>query len=441
MQKYRFTLIGCCMAVMILTANACEQSGEKAEKPAVNTTTTRLAVIPDDYKAGEIVFSPDGRRVAYTAKKDGKSFVVADNKVGKPYEGVADLVFSPDSGKIAYRALISEEKMCIVADGREGAWYRNLGQPVFSPDGRSTGYEAMKGEKYLMVTGDRESPAFDMTYAPPLFSPDSTRIAYIEQHYDAGKNNVILCNADMTGRKRGKDYDLLRGITQSSSRSLLAYIAKKNKKHVAVIVDFSGKKFEEKEGSPYDDISAITLSPDGKHAAYIAKRSGKLFLVLDGTEQSYPADDVATQPLFSPNGKRSASVGIFGIQRSIVLDGKAGRRYDEIGRPVFSPDGRRIAYPAKKGQAWLMVVGQKEGTAAYDMIVTPQFSSDGSHLVYRARKDGKRFVVLADKDGRTVQEHPAYEMVWQPVFTPDEKSVAYGVKSGRELWWKVEPLK
>jgi hypothetical protein len=42
--------------------------------------------------------------------------------------------------------------------------------------------------------------------------------------------------------------------------------------------------------------------------------------------------------------------------------------------------------------------------------------------------------------GRTIREHPHYEAVWDVVFSPDGKSVGYGVKIGQELWWKVEEL-
>jgi len=39
-----------------------------------------------------------------------------------------------------------------------------------------------------------------------------------------------------------------------------------------------------------------------------------------------------------------------------------------------------------------------------------------------------------------IRRHPSYEMVFPVVFTADGKSVAYGVKDGRKLIWKVEKL-
>lgn len=73
--------------------------------------------------------------------------------------------------------------------------------------------------------------------------------------------------------------------------------------------------------------------------------------------------------------------------------------------------------------------------------VGPQFSPDGARQIYRARKDGKRFVVVADANGTTIDQQPDYDMGWQPVITTDGKSIAYCVKIGKELWWKVEPVK
>jgi hypothetical protein len=100
-------------------------------------------------------------------------------------------------------------------------------------------------------------------------------------------------------------------------------------------------------------------------------------------------------------------------------------------------DGPTYAYVAPKGAGWVIVVGGKEGPE-FDRVVSPLFSPDGRYVVYRARKDGRRFVVVADLDGRTIRQHPSYEQVFAVRFTAEGKSIAYGVKDGRRLAWKVE---
>ncbi len=48
--------------------------------------------------------------------------------------------------------------------------------------------------------------------------------------------------------------------------------------------------------------------------------------------------------------------------------------------------------------------------------------------------------MVADANGKTISQHPAYEQVFPVTFTSDGKSVAYGVKDGQKLIWKVEKL-
>jgi len=54
---------------------------------------------------------------------------------------------------------------------------------------------------------------------------------------------------------------------------------------------------------------------------------------------------------FSPDGKRIAYAARDGDKWFVVVDGKEGNRYDDILKytPVFSPDSKRVAYAAKEG--------------------------------------------------------------------------------------------
>lgn len=61
----------------------------------------------------------------------------------------------------------------------------------------------------------------------------------------------------------------------------------------------------------------------------------------------------------------------------MVVDGKAGTEYDDIpSPPIFSPDGKRVAYAAKNGEKWLVVVDGHAGEE-YDLAGTMQL--DKSH--------------------------------------------------------------
>jgi hypothetical protein len=60
----------------------------------------------------------------------------------------------------------------------------------------------------------------------------------------------------------------------------------------------------------------------------------------------------------STDGKRVAQVG---YKQFLILDGKvSGKEYENIGTPVFSPNGKRIAYPAESSGKQFVVIDGKE---------------------------------------------------------------------------------
>jgi Tol biopolymer transport system component len=144
--------------------------------------------------------------------------------------------------------------------------------------------------------------------------------------------------------------------------------------------------------------------------------------------------DIVDLPVFSPDGRHVA----WSAQRDekkqkwcVVVDGVAGAEYDQINtqislrdsyNPVFSPDGKHVVYSAKKDTKWTMVVDNQEG-AEYDAIGDLIFSPDGKHLAYVA--DG-RLVVL---DG--LEEGNYGRVAVDPVFSPDSRHLAYLASTGR----------
>jgi hypothetical protein len=100
----------------------------------------------------------------------------------------------------------------------------------------------------------------------------------------------------------------------------------------------------------------------------------------------------------SPDGKRVAYGARVGNKWFVVVDGKEKKQYDGIGKGslIFSPDGKRVAYGAEVGDKWFVVVDGKE-EKQYD---DPLFwaggrivfdSPDGLH--YLAREGSKIYLV------------------------------------------------
>jgi hypothetical protein len=198
-----------------------------------------------------------------------------------------------------------------------------------------------------------------------------------------------------------------------------------------------------KRGSMQDDVYRLTFGPDGSAFAYVSWRSGSSFIVLNDKEASLPPGGMVAPPAIRPDGQAVGALvaadGAVRLRQFFVQGGQSEATYDEGEGLVYDGDGRSLAFAARKGASWLLVVNGREGPP-FDRVVTPVFSPDGKRVVYRARKDGKRFVVVADTRGKTIRQHPAYEQVFPVLFTADGKSVAYGVKDGPQLAWKVEGL-
>jgi Tol biopolymer transport system component/lysophospholipase L1-like esterase len=162
-------------------------------------------------------------------------------------------------------------------------------------------------------------------------------------------------------------------------------------------------------------------------------------------------DEFGAIPSFSPDGQSLAyagwsvdrATGKFTTPRIVVADltTKAKRALtdgrSEAWRPVFSPDGRSIAYIAKVGAQFDLFV-QDLGTGRVRRLTDtpfdewdPQFSPDGSRLVFAARASGNWDLFLVSlPSGERTQVTFTRGDEWDPVFSPDGGSIAYGGEYG-----------
>jgi len=137
------------------------------------------------------VFSPDGTHLAYAACRGGKWFVVRDGVPGEEYDNVARLAFSPDGEHLAFKAC-QGSKWFVVRDQAAGAGYDEIfGAPLFGPDGTHLAYAACKGQKWLVVVDEVPEPAYEGIMVPgPLFGRDGQHVAYIAR--DGGKYFAVV---------------------------------------------------------------------------------------------------------------------------------------------------------------------------------------------------------------------------------------------------------
>ncbi|MBM4044027.1 MAG: hypothetical protein FJ279_02850 [Planctomycetes bacterium] len=397
-------------------------------------------------------FSEDGCHVAYEVHEGDRRFVVVDGQPGPAYRYIKEIVFSPDGKRVAYAAETGLGKWVLIVDGRpatEECEDVDLGY-TFSVDGRRLAYPARKGSKRFVVVDGQSGPGYDYVWGI-VFSRDAQRVAYGAQK--DGKNFVVVDGQPSPGYE-----DIVLPFLSPDGKRI-AYWGRKGRQRVILKDDKwlvvpadegDGVRVvvDGQEGPPYDAVRHIVFSPDSKRLAYSAEKSGQWFLVVDGQRGS-PFEAIPwTCIAFSPDSKRIAYAAKTGDKWLTVLDGQPGPQYDHIMDFVFAQDGKRYAYAGKKGDQWFAVIDAQPGPG-YSEVRSPTFSPDGKHSAYAAARgkvqrigfhgtgtgvyagEGTRMFMVFD--GR---EGPEYGLVERPMFSPDGKHFVFKASKGRK-WFVV----
>ncbi|MFN0205366.1 MAG: hypothetical protein ACKVS6_03530 [Planctomycetota bacterium] len=419
-----------CLLLLIIQsggAKAPAKPGAAGEKFEVGFVEKKIATIPGSGSIeGRAYFSPSGRKVAYVIKEGNKLVPVIDDKKGKSYHYVDPPVWAAAADHVAWRvgnrlADNEHERWWVFLDDKKIAEDDWIGSIGLSPDGKQAAYwlnpgaridkeGVYQGGKWIFAFGNKKSSEFSQGFGleAPVWSPDGKQVVTFTQK----ANNASLMINDKVIETKGAAFFMLDSFVFSRDGKRLAYTAHqggaggKMRCHVQV--------GEEKYGLKFDDAGSPIISPDGKKIAYRVLTGDKLQIAIDQTV--------------------------------------ASKQYDVLGAAVFSPDNKKLVFAANKGGTvhssmavtsyavhnskggkWFMVAGDQE-KEEFDMVDDPVFSNDGKSLAYRAKSNGKWHVIVNDKKSE------AFDDVDAPVFSSDGKKVAFGARIDREFWWKVLDL-
>lgn len=426
------------------------------EKPALLATISDQEIPHkfDDASPGKPVFYVDfsrrGGGVAYIAGIAGKLHVVLNGRSGKPYQTIDNLRVSPDGRRVAY-VVPRNGKYSLVVDGQESQSYDDIGAPVFSPDSRHVACKIMSGGQLHIAVDGKLSNGYRTFNGAPVFDAESSRVAYSEGAEENRPARVVI--SDLKFNSRTVLESCGDQMTVNAENSRIAAVCTHNGKQG--VIDFGFARPQEKsESLLYDAVSHLGFAQDGTALSFVAEKDGVAYIVVNKTEKRLPQKAVlVADPVVRPDLQGAAAIMSPTVQEperttppgkpfvfQTTDNSKAYENgYDLIEGFTYDKAGTGHAFAALKQQKWRIVVNGGEGPP-FDRVIGPTFTPDGKLLVYRARQDGKRFVVVADVNGESVRRHQSYELVFAPVFTAESRSVAYGVKDGRELWWKVEKL-
>jgi dipeptidyl aminopeptidase/acylaminoacyl peptidase len=232
---------------------------------------------PPAYDVGDLVFSPDGKQVAYTAQeaKDGPWFVFQNNEKQGPYQTIGDksLRFSPDSSRLAYSAQ-TEGRWTAVVDRQPGEPHDGIAEMRFSPDGKRLAYVVQDGETEAVVVDGKLERCCDAIGGGSLvFSPDSRTLGYIAR---SGYARFVVI-----GGMRKPRYTMVAYLNFSSDSRYYAYIALDNTGAFTVVDDLRAAHRYESVWNPPDEKLLFDYR-DQFH--YIAIKEEQVFLVEEKIE-------------------------------------------------------------------------------------------------------------------------------------------------------------
>jgi len=139
----------------------------------------------------------------------------------------------------------------------------------------------------------------------------------------------------------------------------------------------------------------------------------------------------------SPDRRRQVRVVEVGGEQHVEVDGVSDRSFDGIGvtQLVFSRDSRRLVYPARVADAWMVVVDGQPGSA-WDGVGEIRFSHDGVHLAYGVERVGRWHVV---RDGEAGPGFAAL-VAGTLQFSSDGSSLAYVGADGTSMFVVVDDV-
>jgi WD40 repeat protein len=413
-------------------------------KTATDDTSGGLhGMSPFGGETAMVVFSPDGKRYAYTARVAKEAIVIVDGKeffrtahiqnesVGssRTTGAIGLLSFAPDSKRVLFLTRAHDASKEVLRDIASG-----------DPLSSSTAVR-------LMIDGKAASPPYVPTQmALPVFNADGSRWALIGgRPGNSGTAFLIVDGKDAgdTGGAGGAmmlvtdDAKQTRRIHYGwptftpDGRRLISLRFDQATNTGQLLVDgrpilTSPKAIDFFFVSSRGDVGTVATDRDGKRRLFI---NGK---AVAGTDHAYHA-------IFSPDGKRWAAVcgeipdlvspgpeaGIHTTVAWVVVDGKKQPEYAKVAGVKFTPDSSRFIYVAESpGTAGIsrkfVVIDGEEDIGHTNLRIAPVVSKSGHAVAYSCETFDRRVQVY--HNGKALP--PAYN-AHNLTLSPDGTRHAY----------------
>jgi Tol biopolymer transport system component len=405
--------------------------------PALGGAPRRFPTPP---LASEVVWSPDGERIAY--QLDDRAIFVgpADGNTSTRLCDVSEpstLSWSPDGTRIAFSSGNSGYLYILLNAGPSSVWTVDLAggeplrvtedanldiSPVWAPDGKSLLFVSDRGggrDIYRISIGAEGDPLSDperlttgLDVLTIASSKDGRSLAY---SVATSRQNIwslpVPSEGPVSVREArpvttGNQY--IEGVDVSADGKWLVFDSNRSGNQDLFKMPVSGGEPVQLTTDPSMDCCP-SWSPDGKEIAFHTTRTGNrdLFLVSSdgGTARQLTHDPAQERyPRWSPDGTRvafqrtvtgSPQVFVISLPREELSEETAVQlTFDQAQYARWSPDGHFIAYERSAG---VSVVASNGGEARplTDFGTFPIWSKDGRTIFFKVSSPDDRAGIWA----------------------------------------------
>ena len=382
--------------------------------------------------AGPPVLSPDGTYLAFAASDpNGKTMLWVrpmdslDARMLPDTDGAIFPFWSPDGTSLGFFADnklkiidLNSSSAQVVADapfGRGGAWGQD-GVILFSPN-TQTSLMRVNASGGTPVAASKIDPALHTSHRWPFFLPDGKHFLYLAIHHDPSKAaNNTLYYASVDGKQN-------RALFRSESNAIYAdgyLLFARGEQLMAQSFDAAAGRLS---GTPKvvakamaNDVSTWHMDASASDNGVLVLGSGGsadwqlVWLDRTGKQIGNVADTFPNLGLarLSPEGNRVA-LQMDNAQADIwVLDlGRGVRTRLTFGpvsnqSPVWSPDGKWIAYTSGRSGHSEIYRKHSDGSGAEEqlltdsqVLLTDDWSQDGKYLIYSKGTWGSNWEIWA----------------------------------------------
>ncbi len=324
----------------------------------------------------------DGQRVVLAYQKDNAYYAWVEGKVQGPY----DLVYYPRySSHSPYPVLVTWQK--------DKQWYVNFGDQKYGPYSyggtapeieissmndisvayRENGLDYYQFNEYILGPFDKAGGW--------VFSPTQGHYAFWFV-----QDTNFMYSVDGNDEVAGPEYQAPFFLTDDSMGLIRSV---QHKLYLSIY---------NRDLGPFDFVLPPVFNSRGDDYALLCDQDGKNYIITSRTRKG-PFENIQGSPLFSPDGKSLAYITSSGQGSdrtyTLILDDKSYGPYRYISQPRWSDSGRRVAWLAWTSTGMMVTLdGQEYGpwprwTDVKFKGEEPLLASVSNHQVFIQSLDAK----------------------------------------------------